>query len=293
MDLNFYANEGHNLYKFAKYNIETINNRKYIVADSSTKNHSSGAPLIDLEEDFSINALVDLLNIGKSAVYEENNLEEQIINFVNTYSTLGLMNDFPINKYFCLDEKIVLKDYNYIGNSDCTTILDRKEYFKIFFPKCTDKELNELIEKAIKLTETSAMEKYITSDLNKLLIGSNWYCEPLDMFVQYVKYMYNLLNSITISEDLNISELLGQFEVNHLRMLLNQKGTVSIEFPITSLKQFIDFYFARTVSRDVNLLKICKFCNKAFIANNPKAEYDTPQCKNKANVYKSRSKNKE
>lgn len=292
MDLNFYANEGHNLYKFAKYNIETINNRKYIVADSSTKNHSSGAPLIDLEEDFSINALVDLLNIGKSAVYEENNLEEQIINFVNTYSTLGLMNDFPINKYFCLDEKIVLKDYNYIGNSDCTTILDREDYFKIFFPKCIDKELNELIEKAIKLAETSAMEKYITSDLNKLLIGSNWYCEPLDIFIQYVKYMYNLLNSITTSEDLNISELLSQFEVNHLRMLLNQKGTVSIEFQITSLKQFIDFYFARTVSRDVNLLKICKFCNKAFIANNPKAEYDTPQCKNKANVYKSRAKNK-
>lgn len=292
MDLNFYANEGHNLYKFAKYNIETINNRKYIVADRSTKNHSSGAPLIDLEEDFSINALVDLLNIGKSAVFEENNLEEQIINFVNTYSTLGLMSDFPINKYFCLDEKIVLKDYNYIENSDCTTILDREDYFKIFFPKCTDKELNELIEKAIKLVETSAMEKYITSDLNKLLIGSNWYCEPLDIFVQYVKYMYNLLNSITTSEDLNISELLSQFEVNHLRMLLNQKGTVSIEFQITSLKQFIDFYFARTVSRDVNLLKICKFCNKAFIANNPKAEYDTPQCKNKANVYKSRAKNK-
>jgi len=193
MDLNFYANEGHNLYKFAKYNIETINNRKYIVADSSTKNHSSGAPLIDLEEDFSINALVDLLNIGKSAVYEENNLEEQIINFVNTYSTLGLMNDFPINKYFCLDEKIVLKDYNYIGNSDCTTILGREDYFKIFFPKCTDKELNELIEKSVKLTETSAMEKYITSDLNKLLIGSNLYCEPLDMFVQYVKYMYNIM----------------------------------------------------------------------------------------------------
>ncbi|MFR8145398.1 MAG: hypothetical protein ACLU8Y_00880 [Clostridia bacterium] len=68
------------------------------------------------------------------------------------------MNDFPINKYFCLDKKIVLKDYNYIGNSDCTTILDCEEYFKIFFPKYTDNELNELIEKAIKLTETSAME---------------------------------------------------------------------------------------------------------------------------------------
>lgn len=91
------------------------------------------------------------------------------------------------------------------------------------------------------------------------------------MFVQYVKYMYNLLNSMTTSEDLNIFELLGQFDVNHLRMLLNLKGTVS---------------------RYVNLLKICKFCNKAFIANNPKSEYDTPQCKNKSNVYKSSAKNK-
>ena len=36
MDLNFYANEGSNLSKFVKYNIETINNKKYIVADSST-----------------------------------------------------------------------------------------------------------------------------------------------------------------------------------------------------------------------------------------------------------------
>ena len=44
------------------------------------------------------------------------------------------------------------------------------------------------------------------------------------------------------------------------------------------------------MTKDVRLLKICNFCEKAFIANNPKAEYDAPQCKNKANVYKSRGK---
>ena len=44
------------------------------------------------------------------------------------------------------------------------------------------------------------------------------------------------------------------------------------------------------MAQDVRLLKICNFCEKTFIANNPKAEYDTPQCKNKANVYKSRGK---
>ena len=44
------------------------------------------------------------------------------------------------------------------------------------------------------------------------------------------------------------------------------------------------------MAQDIRLLKICNFCEKAFIANNPKAEYDTPQYKNKANVYKSRGK---
>ena len=87
INLNFYANEGRNLSKFVKYNIETINNKKYIVADSSIKNHSSGANLIDLEEDFFINALVDLLNIGKSAGYEENNVVKTILK----YSSLSVL----------------------------------------------------------------------------------------------------------------------------------------------------------------------------------------------------------
>ena len=42
-----------------------------------------------------------------------------------------------------------------------------------------------------------------------------------------------------------------------------------------------------------NPLKICKHCGKVFYAKNPKAEYCSPQCRNQANVYKSREKNKE
>lgn len=292
MDLNFQAIEGNNIFKFVNYRIENIDGKKYIVPDSVSKKHDSGAPLIDLEEDYSETILIELLNVGKSAVLKENDLEKQIIKFVKKYSTLGLMCDFPINRYFFLDEKIILKDYNYVGNSDLTTIIDRKEYFKLFFPTCDDKQINELIKKATELAEQPAMDKYITSDMNRLLIGSNWYCEPLDMFIQYATYLYNLLNYISLNDKFNTDKLLRQFEVNNVKMKLFQKETLSIEFQITSLKQYIDFYFTKTVAKDINLLKICKFCNKAFLANNPKAEYDTPQCKNKANVYKSRAKNK-
>lgn len=292
MELNFHAFEANNIFKFVNYRIENINEKKYIVPNSVSKEHDSGAPLIDLEEDYSETILIEFLNIGKSAVFKEDNLEKQVIEFVNKYSTLGLMCDFPINRYFFLDEKIILKDYNYVGNSDFTTIINRKEYFKLFFPTCNDKQIDKTINDVIKLTEEPAMEKYITSDMNRLLIGSNWYCEPLDMFVQYATYLYNLLNYISMEDTFNINDLLKQFEVNNVKISLLQTETLSIEFQINCLKQYLDYYFAKSVAKDINLLKICKFCNKAFLANNPKAEYDTPQCKNKANVYKSRSKNK-
>ena len=292
MSLNFSAFEGKNIFKFAKYEIKEIGKTKYIVPDSINKKHSSGAPLIDIEKDFEESILIDLLNIGKLAFYNENDIEKSIIDFVNKYSTLGLINDLPLNKYFFLDDKIVLKDYNYIGNSDLTTVVDRKKYFKLFFPACDESQIKDLINEATKLTETPAMEKYILSDVNKLLAGSNLYCEPLDMFIQYAKYLYSLLNNISNEDNYNIDELLKQFEINNIKMSLSRKDTLAVEFQITCLKQYIDYYFAKTVAKDINLLKICKFCNKAFLAVNPKAEYDTPQCKNKANVYKSRAKNK-
>ena len=292
MSLNFSAFEGKNIFKFAKYEIKEISKTKYIVSDSINKKHSSGAPLIDIEKDFEESILIDLLNIGKLAFYNENDIEKSVLDFVNKYSTLGLINDLPLNKYFFLDNKIVLKDYNYIGNSDLTTVVDRNKYFKLFFPTCDDSQIKELINEAIKLAETPAMEKYILSDVNKLLAGSNLYCEPLDMFIQYAKYLYSLLNNITNEDNYNIDELLKQFEINNIKMSLSRKETLVVEFQITCLKQYIDYYFAKTVAQDINLLKICKFCNKAFLAVNPKAEYHTPQCKNKANVYKNRAKNK-
>ena len=246
MSLNFSAFEGKNIFKFAKYEIKEIGKTKYIVPDSINKKHSSGAPLIDIEKDFEESILIDLLNIGKLAFYNENDIEESILDFVNKYSTLGLINDLPLNKYFFLDDKIVLKNYNYIGNSDLTTVVDRNKYFKLFFPTCDDSQIKELINEAIKLAETPAMEKYILSDVNKLLAGSNLYCEPLDMFIQYAKYLYSLLNNISNEDNYNIDELLKQFEINNIKMSLSRKETLSIEFQITCLKQYIDYILSKS-----------------------------------------------
>ena len=105
------------------------------------------------------------------------------------------------------------------------------------------------------------MEKYILSDVNKLLAGSNLYCEPLDMFIQYAKYLYSLLNNITNEDNYNIDELLKQFEINNVKISLSRKETLYVEFQITCLKQYIDYYFAK----DINLLKILNSVIKLFL----------------------------
>ena len=77
---------------------------------------------------------------------------------------------------------------------------------------------------------------------------------------------------------------------NNITTNLDKLSSNEITIKINYLKQALDLAFSIHMSQDTTMLKICKFCNKAFIAKNPKAEYDTPNCKNKANVYKFRSK---
>lgn len=85
----------------------------------------------------------------------------------------------------------------------------------------------------------------------------------------------------TSCKQLNILDLIVCFlpflSVNHLEHKIEDLYyNNSFGFTINYLKQSIDIYYFMQMAQDVRLLKICNFCEKAFIANNPKAEYDTP-----------------
>ena len=109
------------------------------------------------------------------------------------------------------------------------------------------------------------------------------------MILYYARSLYKAL--YTTIEHQPLTMQMPFLSVNNLTHNFNDLyQNNSFGFTINYLKQAIDTYYAMQIGQDIRLLKICNFCNKAFIANNPKAEYDTPQCKNKANVYKSRKK---
>ena len=132
-------------------------------------------------------------------------------------------------------------------------------------------------------------EDYLTSILNEYLIYSEHYAEPLELVLNYARSLYKHFYWALDNKSLTMK--LPFLSVNHLEHKIEDLYyNNSFGFTINYLKQAIDISYSMQMAQDVRLLKICNFCEKAFIANNPKAEYDTPQCKNKANEYKSRGK---
>ena len=199
------------------------------------------------------------------------------------------MIDLAINKYFILDEKVAIRDAFYVTRKENVDFIGIDEYLKFFLPKLNKREINSLIKKCKDVASDTRSEDYLSSIINEYLIYSEHYAEPVELILNYARSLYK--NLISTLDNKPLTMKLPFLSVNHLTHNIDDLYyNNSFGFIINYLKQAIDVYYSMQMAQDIRLLKICNFCEKAFIANNPKAEYDTPQCKNKANVYKSRGK---
>ena len=275
-----YGFNNQSLPKFEKYKLEVINDIKYVVPEVS-----SGYSLISFEDYEENNKpLIDFINLGKLSLENEEDTDKLLIDYVNEYGLLGLIHNLPVNRYYTLDKKVLLKEFNNVMGKayyDCFNTIDIVDYFKIFFPTAGKEEIKEIIEKSNKLICQRSMEKFITPDLNKLYYRNEKYYEQVDQIVSYAQTLYK-----EDSEYIDYS-LIAKLESNHIRTNLKYDG---VEIHIRSLKEYIDENFKLFAILEKKYLKLCKHCGKAFTAPNPKTEYDTFSCKNQENVYKSRAK---
>ena len=283
-----YGFNNESLPKFEEYEIKEINNIKYVVP-KILKENMSNYSLIDFddykEDD---KPLIDFINLGKLSLEEKENTDSLVIEYVNKYGLLGLIHDFPVNRYYTLEKEVLLKEFNYINNKDYFTTIELIEYFKIFFPTTTEEEINKLIEKINKFIYEHSMEKFISPEINNLIYKNEKYCEQVDMIIKYAQFMYNILKELKKDngEYIDTREI-NKLESNHIRVNLEYDG---LTIHIRSLKEYIDEDFKLYAIQEKKYLKLCKHCGKAFIASNPKAIYDTFSCKNQENVYNSRAR---
>ena len=226
---------------------------------------------------------------GYLLIFSENSGE--LLDYVNEYGLLGLIYDLPVNRYYTLDKKVLLKEFNNVSGKeyyDSYNTMNIENYFKIFFPTASKEEIKEIIEKSNKLICQRSMEKFITPELNELYYKNEKYYEQADQIVSYAQTLYNILKELKKESGENIKHsLISKLESNHIRTNLDYNG-VSIH--IRSLKEYIDEDFKLYAILEKKYLKLCKHCGKAFTAANPKTEYDTFSCKNQENVYKSRAR---
>lgn len=62
------------------------------------------------------------------------------------------------------------------------------------------------------------------------------------------------------------------------------------EWQTESLSSAIELAYALLLCNNEKVIDTCKYCKMPFYAKNPKTEFCSPSCRNKYNVYKSRSK---
>ena len=283
-----YGFNNESLPKFEEYEIKEINNIKYVVPKILKENRTNYS-LIDFD-DYKENdkPLIDFINLGKLSLEEKENTDKLLIEYVNKYGLLGLIHDFPVNRYYTLEKEVLLKEFNYINNKDYFTTIELIEYFKIFFLTAADEEIKEIIEKINKFIYEHSMEKFISPEINNLLYKNEKYCEQVDMIIKYAQFMYNTLKELKKDngEYIDTREI-NKLESNHIKVNLEYGG---LTIHIRSLKEYIDEDFKLYAIQEKKYLKLCKHCGKAFVANNPKAVYDTFSCKNQENVYNSRAR---
>lgn len=286
-----YSTKMESLTKFKEYDIKTINEIKYVVPKYESNEKSNYERVnFDNYEDNDL-PLIDFLNLGKLSLDTPENSDKLLIDFVNKYGLLGLIHDLPINRYYTLDENVVLKEFNNLDKkyNDSIKTMKINEYFMVFFPTYSEEDIKNIINKSNEIiTQDGVMEKYIVPALNDLYFKNENYFEPANMIISYAQTMYQALNEARKNEHIDDS-IINRIETNHIRENLNYNH---LTIYIRSLKDYIDEDFKLYILADKNYLKICKHCGKAFTAKNPKTEYDTFSCKNIENVHRSRARKK-
>lgn len=283
MSVNIRLETSRFCYVYSKYKIIENDNKEYILPDENATKKT-----ISLTE-YLNDILIDTLNIGKKVFYKEIIEHNELLEFYAKYGSFGFMIDLAVNKFFILDSKVAIRDSFYINNKENINFMNVSDYLKFFYPTLNKREINSIIKKCINTAEDTKKEDYLTSMLNEYLIYSIDYAEPVELVLNYARSLYKELAS-TIENKPSTMKL-PFLSVNHLTHNFEDLyRNKSFGFTVNYLKQAIDINYSIQIGQDVRLLKLCNYCNKAFIAKNPKAEYDTYNCKNKANVYKSRAK---
>lgn len=299
MKFDFNTSNPYSYMRFTDYKIEEINGSLYILPQDNEVNKTR--TIYDLFSKIDT-ALVDLLNIGRMCKYNEseNKILMSVLKFVEQYGMLGFMVEASRNQDFVKYNEVFLKEDNVVSKKRTMLYI---QYYKYFFPLSDRKTIvASILEREMEMEADPVLKSLLRDDdIGNQFIFSKYYCEKAEWFLTYAKKMYDLFCSTILIMDSNskfedmekAKDLISKFTATGVSYKINMYGFIpEISWQPNSLKQALDLVFGFFICSEKNSIKMCKHCEKIFFTKNLKAEYCSPQCRNQANVYKSRAKSK-
>lgn len=287
-------------FRYDGYEIKEIEEKHYITPKENSKIIMYDP--FDLADDI----LVDILMIGRCV--EKNDIEEsnkKLMEFVEKYGLLGELTYLPLNTDIVKQNRVYLPSGNLVSEKET---LPTDEYIELFL-KCKKKQ--KVVMK--KNARGEILDLSVENEMNPLaiidrpaeyaVVFSRAYSECLVWIMHYARTLYLTFEAIEnynkIQDaytkqiyDTRIKEFNPSKIACKILMEKNKEDKPVLEWNLNSLKLAIDTMFALNETTERKTVKMCKHCGKPFASQNLKAEYCSPQCRNQANVYKSRAKNK-
>ncbi|MDL2248350.1 hypothetical protein LJB89_01485 [Tyzzerella sp. OttesenSCG-928-J15] len=252
-----------------------------------------------------INEIVpEILNIGRFLWNDRLNFGDKtpfynmILEFVRKYGLLGQMNYFPYNNDdYIFRNKVYLPDEH---NIDGKTALSANEYIDTFIPFTSKDEFHYDISDTtaqVSHRPEHSTELALEKDSRFTIIFSRFYCEKMDWFVKYAKWLYRDYFFIKSYYNPDRKETqafykngLSNYTVKGIRLGLELNEYPTIIWDFSSLRSAIDMMFGFLMGNKSQTLKSCKHDDVIFYAKNPKSLFCSERCRNQYNVYKSRRK---
>ena len=248
--------------------------------------------------------VAEALNIGLKLMssakdfYDDERMMAEICVFAEKYGLLGFMTGLPTTPEFMEYESVYLPKNRHIRKES----MPSKEYAKLFFP--FDDKLNEnpnpnrryikedgsiMVSLAArtkpKAVEMAFQQTYAESAEWLMTQFKDWAIIFVASFLHY-----DLVDTKEAEDAELYRQAIAAFDGNVPSFHIELFSKPVMVWDFHSLMAVIHLVLGLMITDDNQPLRSCKYCNRAFVAKHPKAEYCKPPCKNKHNVYKSRGK---
>ena len=250
--------------------------------------------------------VLDAINIGKMLIAKDDDkiIDKAIMKFIKNYGLLGIMTAIPTTPSFMEYEAVYLMKNPFLDEENMETF----SYLRYFFP----------FEKPEISKQGKESRWDISGDVGSMALALTLSNEPMGFALclqkiyaeryDWIKMMfkdwaftfitaflfYNDKDSLTDNQkqiyQKSIMVYDGIAPIYHIALKEDKPVLV---WSFHSLSTMIRIMFSTILTDEKNPLRLCKHCQKTFIASRPNVIFCSNKCKNQYNVYKTRNKDKE